>query len=258
MYRIRGLCRDKALPARTPGGRYRYKTLPARPKAPISAHFPHAGRVLYRFHHQQAEQGEESHAPTPHLTPPTLPSPISHAIHLNELSTKPRNVAIPTITIQISKYSQGNCMRNWRGRIRGWRRVRAAAHEPPDWSPPRGLRGLARLRDDAPNQTSATQAPLVWRAPEGPEGQGGPRDRPLRAFRLACGDLAGGRARRRPEHPWGHKQQRAARTARGRAAAHGHTKQPGPTKHTRRPEHQRHHKQRRKSGGRSNAENQVE
>ena len=139
-------------------------------------------------------------------------------------------------------------MRNWRGRIRGWRRVRAAAHEPPDWRPPRGLRGLARLRDDAPNQTSATQAPLVWRAPEGPEGQGGPRDRPLRA-KLACGDLAGGRARRRPEHPWGHKQQRAARTARGRAAAHGHTKQPGPTKHTRRPEHQRHHKQRRKSGG---------
>ena len=51
-----------------------------------------------------------------------------------------------------------------------------------------------------------TQAPPVWRAPEGPEGargpgrgaggwrqgQGGPRDRPLRAVRLACGDLAGG------------------------------------------------------------------
>ena len=33
----------------------------------------------------------------------------------------------------------------------------------------------------------------------------------------------------------------AARTARGRAAAHEHTKQPGPTKHTRRPEHQRGH-----------------
>ena len=48
-------------------------------------------------------------------------------------------------------------------------------------------------------------APLVWRAPEGPEGTGGLRDRPLRA-KLACGDLAGGRARRRPEHPWGHKQ----------------------------------------------------
>ena len=42
-------------------------------------------------------------------------------------------------------------------------------------------------------------APPVWRAPEGPEGTGGLRDRPLRA-KLACGDLAGGRARRRPEH----------------------------------------------------------
>ena len=60
-------------------------------------------------------------------------------------------------------------------------------------------------------------APLVWRAPEGPEGTGGLRDRPLRA-KLACGDLAGGRARRRPEHPWGHKQHEAARSHRDRAA----------------------------------------
>ena len=53
---------------------------------------------------------------------------------------------------------------------------------------------------------TAPKAPPVWRAPEGPEGTGGLRDRHFRAFRLACGDLAGGRARRRPEHPWGHKQ----------------------------------------------------
>ena len=52
-------------------------------------------------------------------------------------------------------------------------------------------------------------ATLVWRAPEGPEGTGGLRDRPLRAFRLACGDLAGGRALRRPKHPWSHKQHHA-------------------------------------------------
>ena len=39
--------------------------------------------------------------------------------------------------------------------------------------------------------TSAHQVPLVWRVPEGPEGTGGLRDRPLRA-KLACGDLAGG------------------------------------------------------------------
>ena len=40
----------------------RYKTLPARPKTPILAHFPHAGRVLYRFRHHQTKQGEKSHA----------------------------------------------------------------------------------------------------------------------------------------------------------------------------------------------------
>ena len=80
---------------------------------------------------------------------------------------------------------------------------------PPVWRAPRGMepgrgahgrrQGQGGPRDDAP-RLSAHQAPLVWRAPEGPEGTGGLRDRPLRAFRLACGDLAGGRARRRPEH----------------------------------------------------------
>ena len=54
----RRLHRYKTLPARAPRGRYRYKTLPARPKHPFSAHFAPAGRVLYRFHHHQAEQGE--------------------------------------------------------------------------------------------------------------------------------------------------------------------------------------------------------
>ena len=38
------------------------------------------------------------------------------------------------------------------------------------------------------------------------QGQGGLRDRPLRA-QLACGDLAGGQARRRPEHQRSRKQQ---------------------------------------------------
>ena len=34
----------------------------------------------------------------------------------------------------------------------------------------RGWRGQARQRGDAPNHTPAHQAPLAWRAPEGPEG----------------------------------------------------------------------------------------
>ena len=77
------------------------------------------------------------------------------------------------------------------------------------WRAPEGPEGLAAVPvggggawpDNEPTHkhTSAHQVPLVWRAPEGPEGTGGLRDRPLRA-KLACGDLAGGRARRRPEH----------------------------------------------------------
>ena len=113
-------------------------------------------------------------------------------------------------------------------------------------------RGLARLRDDAPSHTSATtphwcegrrrdrrarlrcpwaaagpgqasrrrtepcisdQAPLVWRAPEGPEGTGGLRGAAPNEVRTPS--LAGGRALRRPEHPWGHT-----------ATPHAHTKTP--------------------------------
>ena len=88
--------RYKTLPASGLGRPTRYKTLPASPKTPISAHFSHAGRTLYRFRHQHDKQGEKSHAPTPHRTHQRAPPQISHAIRLNELSTKPRNVAIPT------------------------------------------------------------------------------------------------------------------------------------------------------------------
>ena len=37
-----------------------------------------------------------------------------------------------------------------------------------------GRRGLTGLQDNAPSNISV-QAPLVWRAPEGPEGTGGLR-----------------------------------------------------------------------------------
>ena len=84
-------------PSSQPSGRHRYKTPPAPPKWPISARFTPAGRTLYRLRHQQVEQGEKSHAPTPHLTHQCAPPSIPHAIRLRELSTKPRNVAIPTM-----------------------------------------------------------------------------------------------------------------------------------------------------------------
>ena len=50
--------RYKTLPARAARPHFRYKTLPVHPKWLDLALFLHAGRVLYRCHHQEAEQGE--------------------------------------------------------------------------------------------------------------------------------------------------------------------------------------------------------
>ena len=70
----------------------------------------------------------------------------------------------------------------------------------------------------APSQRAephiSDQAPLVWRAPEGPQG-------------LAAVPVGGGGAW--PGFETTRRAKLAARTARGRAAAHGHTEQPGPT-----------------------------
>ena len=68
--------------------------------------------------------------------------------------------------------------------------------------------GLAGLRGEVPPHT-APQAPPVWRAPEGPEGQGGLRDRPLRAAgsRVAISRAAGPDGARTPAVPQATKQQ---------------------------------------------------
>ena len=65
----------------------------------------------------------------------------------------------------------------------------------------RGWRGQARQRGDAPNHTPAHQAPLAWRAPEGPEG-------------LAAVPVGGCRAW--PDFEATRRAKLAARTARGR------------------------------------------
>ena len=104
--------------------------------------------------------------------------------------------------------------------------------------------GLAGLRGEVPPHT-APQAPPVWRAPEGPEGQGGLRDRPLRAAgsRVAISRAAGpdgaqntsgatsnktarpGRRKARLRHPWA-----AAgpdRASRGSSTTHSDTSAAG-------------------------------
>ena len=115
------------------------------------------------------------------------------------------------------KHVRGNCMRNcWGGGA--W----------PGFETTRRAEGSrrGRLAGGSPHTgTHSDQAPLVWRAPEGPEGTGGLRDRPLRAAgsRVAISRAAG---------PDGARNTRGATSNTSRkAAAHGHTKQPGPTTH---------------------------
>ena len=93
----------------------------------------------------------------------------------------------------------------------------------------------------ASSNTSAHQAPLVWRAPEGPEGTGGLRGAAPNEVRSPS--LAGGRALRRPKHPRGSRPRggppptgtyssparRTAHAAPGTPAGPHTTKPPGPT-----------------------------
>ena len=144
-------------------------------------------------------------------------------------------------------------MRDWCGRHEAHRR-----DLPRCWA----AAGPGRVPRQRIEPHTSAPAPLVWRAPEGPEGTGGLRGAATNEVRPPS--LAGGRAIRRPEHQRGHKQtsrkttnqegpegqaaadvggggawpgfeptrraKLAARTARGRAAAHGRTKQPGPNR----------------------------
>ena len=103
LYRIQGRCRYKTLPARSPA---------AAPGTKLSRHTrnTHFRRIL----RQQGEFYTASTTTKPsrakkvthqHPTSPQqhTPPPIPHVIRLHEISTTPRNVAIPTNTIQILK-----------------------------------------------------------------------------------------------------------------------------------------------------------
>ena len=84
---------------------------------------------------------------------------------------------------------------------------------PQVWRVPEGPEGTGGLRDNAPRHTPACQSPPMWRGVGGTGGPGcGARGR-----RRGLAGLRGDAPSRRL----------AARTACGRAAAHGHTKQPG-------------------------------
>ena len=103
-------------------------------------------------------------------------------------------------SIRTSTMPEGNCMRNYYG----------MGGAGPGCGARGRWRGQGGLRDDAP-RPSTHQAPLVWRAPEG----------------SAAVPVGGGGAW--PGFETTRRAKLAARTARGRAAAHRHTQRPGPT-----------------------------
>ena len=104
---------------------------------------------------------------------------------------------IPTIRLQTMKHVRGNCMRNcwgggaWPG-FETTRRAKLAA---------RTARGRAATHrhTQRPDTTGVEDA-----GGTGGHGRASRSTTPSR--RLACGDLAGGRARRRPEQQRSHKQ----------------------------------------------------
>ena len=101
---------------------------------------------------------------------------------------------------------------------RAWQHT--ARHASLVWMAPEGPGGLAAVPVGGGRawpeshrrawQHTARHASLVWRAPEGPEGKGGLRGAVPNEVRSPS--LAGGRARRRPEHPWRHTATRRSQT----------------------------------------------
>ena len=139
-------------------------------------------------------RSSQAHSSAPQ-THPSLPTPKSHVIppgpH-SPIARKPRN-----INDLISKPETPS------GELRA--KLLSTCHGSTSRSPPRGLRGLAAVPEGGGRARASTRAPsparseaATWPAGRGRgaggrrRGQGGPRDRPLRAVRLACGDLAGG------------------------------------------------------------------
>ena len=155
-------------PARHGSGHHELFIAHTHPKCPISNHFQRAGAIFLSHRHPTRPHGATQGRYFFHATPREHPRRGGHRRNQAHLETQ----SLTAVLV---------------GGGGAW----------PDNEPTH----RAHISD---------QAPLVWRVPEGPEGTGGLRDRPLRA-QLACGDLAGGRARRRPEHQRRRKQQAQSR-----------------------------------------------
>jgi len=241
--------REIVLPARPLHRLFREKVLPARVKTPNLGQFERAGRIFSRFHDLPATQGELFRACRRR---PSSALPISDP---SPTGMEGARGAGGHGRIRGDAQSRTSATRpNWYGGRRRARRARPRRQ----WitGPGRGIHkrqqhpAQANFACNSPrhgsthaqkpqninDQTSIVeillgelhaklprssqdsvpcrdQAPLLWRASEGLEG-------------LAAVPVGGGGAW--PDNESTRRVKLAARTTRGRAAAHGHTKQPGP------------------------------
>ena len=171
-------------PGTTPPPLTREKTRPARHKPPIVGHFSCAGRTFSRSHPPLDRAGRTfsrtGSCDVTTLKPTTPLQPLMQTNVKPASPLQPKNAPKTPIS-----HPQ--------------RRRRFHSHTCTSEQRRRGF------QTDMPNNIS-TPGPTGVEGAGGTGGHGRASRSTTPSRRLACGDLAGGRARRRPEHPWGHKQ----------------------------------------------------
>ena len=187
----------------------REKVRPARHKTLILGHFEHAGRTFSRSH-PPSDRAGRTFSRTRCDNVATL-KPMTPLQPLIQASMKPPSPLQPK---NAPKTPISHPQRRWGFQLRlALREQRRRRFHARDFQCTRAIAGPGRASIRRAEPHISDQAPLCGgrrrerrarlrhpRAMAGPgrgaggrrQGQGGPRDRPLRAFRLACGDLAGG------------------------------------------------------------------
>ena len=203
--------RDILRPARGRCGLVRDKIRPADTKAPNLGCFALAGRFFSRARDKPAAPGEFCLAVTMHSGRPATVPPTRRPTDVRKTSDSQISHAIPPV----QESTPAQKPQNLNDSITGSEIQSGELHATLIVDPEMRVRTPASIRGAWPgletaHHRTALQAPPVWRTPEGP----------------AAVPVGGGGAW--PGFETTRRAKLAARTARGRAAAHRHTQRPGP------------------------------
>ena len=183
------LFREKVRPARGFHRHFREKTRPAGHQTPNLVYFEHAGRTFSRSRPPSDRAGRTfSRAGCCDVA--TL-KPMTPLQPLMQTNVKPPSPLQPKTTPKTPiSHPQRRCRFHLRLALHEQRRQ---GFHRRDFRCPRAMAEPGRAPSKRAEPHISDQAPPVWRAPEGPEGTGGLRDRPLRAAgsRVAISRAAG-------------------------------------------------------------------